>query len=269
MWHKFLLFLFLCIGLNSFTAAINKPLELATGEYPPYVSSKLVADGFIAEMVRQVFRRAGYEVHLNYLSWLRVEEMTKTGRALAAFPYKPTPERQTTFDFSSSLADSPTLFFYYKPKLKSAPETFHSLDELQPYRIAAQLGYWYLPLFSQHHLNTLFTPDEETAIKQLQTGNLDLAPMLLERGYFLIEQQAPERFQDFGHIKTPLDNSTTLNLMFSRRYPNATRLRAEFETALKSMQRDGSLKAIYQHYFPKLTAAQKPKAAADAAISKP
>ncbi|WP_434632642.1 substrate-binding periplasmic protein [Chromobacterium sp. CV08] len=226
--------------------AAEPTVELATGEYPPYVSQQLPAQGVFTEIVREVFRRAGYRVQLTFQSWPQTEWQTKTGKVAAAFPYRPTPEREKDFDFSAPLMSPSTYLFYYKPRMPHPPQQFKSLDELRGYRIAIQLGYWYIPLFQQHKLNTLLTSDEVNALRLLQLGHLDLVPMVRERGLFLIRRVMPGHEQEFGYIPIPAEKDTPLGLMFSRSYPQATRIREDFDRELAQMDKDGSLKTIYQ-----------------------
>ncbi|MBN3002472.1 transporter substrate-binding domain-containing protein [Chromobacterium alkanivorans] len=249
MWRPLLLVLY-CLAAPA--RAETPAIDFATGEWPPYVSRSFTADGVFADMVRQACRRAGYTARFHYMSWPRAEAAIKAGRAAAAFPYRPTPERLRDFDFSPPLIRSSSYFFYYKPRLAHPPGAFRSLADLRAYRIGVQLGYWYQPLFQQYHLNTLNTNDEESAIKLLRAGHLDLAPLTLERGLFLIRTQAAGQERDFAYIPTPLDKATSLSLMYSRSYPNIAKLRLTIDQALLAMQADGSLQAIYQRNFPEL-----------------
>lgn len=249
MWRPLLLALY-CLAAPA--RAETPAIDFATGEWPPYVSLSFTADGVFADMVRQACRRAGYTARFHYMSWPRAEAAIKAGRAAAAFPYRPTPERALSFDFSPPLIRSSSFFFYYKPRLANPPNGFSSLADLRAYRIGVQLGQWYQPLFQQYRLNTLNTSDEESAIKLLQIGHLDLAPLTLERGLFLTRTQASGHERDFAYIPTPLNKATPLSLMYSRSYPNIAKLRREIDQALQAMQADGSLQAIYQRNFPEL-----------------
>lgn len=248
-----LLLLVFALLLSARATAAETTLELATGEWPPYVSQSLPQGGAFAQIVRQAFLRAGYQVHFSYLSWPQDEAQLRMGKAVAALPYRPTPERLKEFDFSPPLMRTTSFLFYHKPHMPHPPQSFQSLDALRGYRVAIQLGYWYIPLFQQHKLNTLLTSDEVNALRQLQLGRLDLAPMSLERGWYLIHKVLPGRENEFGYIPTPLDKETPLGLMFSRSYPQAARIREDFARALEQMEKDGSLKAIYQRNFPEVT----------------
>ncbi|MBX9296485.1 substrate-binding periplasmic protein [Chromobacterium piscinae] len=251
MWR--LLLSAIALSLACRAQAAEQTVDLATGEWPPYVSQQLPEQGVFAEIVREAFRRAGYQARMSFQSWPQTELLTKSGKAAAAFPYRPTPEREKDFDFSVPLMHSTSYLFYHKPHLPNPPQQFQSLDELRSYRIAIQLGYWYLPLFQRHRLNTLMTSDETNALRQLYLGHLDLVPMVLERGLYQIHHVFPGREKEFSYISTPLDKETALALMFSRSYPQAAKIREDFGRALAQMEKDGSLKAIYQRHFPEAT----------------
>ncbi|VEB40695.1 Bacterial extracellular solute-binding proteins, family 3 [Chromobacterium violaceum] len=251
MWRLLLPALALCLACLA--QATELTVDLASGEWPPYVSQQLPEQGVYTEIVREAFRRAGYQVRISFQSWPQTELLTKSGKAAAAFPYRPTPEREKDFDFSAPLMHSTSYLFYHKPHQPNPPQPFKSLDELRGYRVAIQLGYWYLPLFQRHRLNTLMTSDEVNALRQLYLGHLDLVPMVLERGLYQIHSVFPGREKEFGYIPTPLDKETPLALMFSRSYPQATRIRDDFGRALGQMEKDGSLNAIYQRNFPDTT----------------
>jgi polar amino acid transport system substrate-binding protein len=187
-------------------------------------------------------KRAGYRLDLRYTSWPLAEQGLKTGNVVAAFPYSVSDERRKMYDFSAPLSFKTNYFFYYKPKLPNAPASFKSLDELKSFRIGVQRGYWYESLFASHQLNLLYTADEESALRQMQDGHLDLAPLEKERSQYLIHQLAPGREAEFGVIATPLGKSTPLAVMFSRDFPGSAQLQEAFEKARQELVNEGSLR---------------------------
>lgn len=242
MWRGLRVLLMCCCVA---TAVSAREVVLISAEWPPFVSASQHDGGVVSKMVRSVLQRAGYRVQLRLESWPRAEALVREGKAFATFPYIATEQRRQHFDFSQPLLSTSGYFFYYRPALNKIPD-YRQLRDLQPYRIGTARGYWYDKLFAEAGLRVMYTDNEEAVIRQLRLGRVDLAPLTLEQGWYLISRLYPEDKRRFATLPQPLNNDSPLCLMVSRRYPYAATILQDFDKALLQMRASGELDALYR-----------------------
>lgn len=242
MWHGMRVMLVCC---SMASTALAREVILVSAEWPPFVSASQQDGGVVSKMVRSVLHKAGYRVQLRLESWPRAEALVKEGKAFATFPYIATAPRRQHFDFSQPLLSTSGYFFYYRPALAQVP-AYRQLRDLQPYRIGTARGYWYDKPFAEAGLRVMYTDDEEAVIRQLRLGRVDLAPMTLEQGWYLVNRLYPAEKHQFATLPQPLNNDSPLCLMVSRRYPAAAAILQDFDKALLQMRASGELEALYR-----------------------
>lgn len=233
-----LLLVFLPALLGSASA---QELVIMTGEWEPYVSAKLENKGFITEIVAKACDAAKLQYSLKYAPWPRCEAEVLHGKALAAFPYTPTKERSAYAYFSTPLAKARTVFFYNVKKLQHFD--FTSWKALKPYLITGVRGYYYESAFKQKGVYVDYSEDEDEALNKLFLKRVDLMPLNELVGWKKIEKLYPGQANLFASSANPLDESD-LNLMVSKKYPNARALLEQFNQGLSMIQKSGEYKKI-------------------------
>lgn len=64
----------------------EKHLTLATLDWEPYIGQKLKNQGYVAEIIRESFKRVGYTVEIVFYPWVRAVNMAQNGTVDGCFP---------------------------------------------------------------------------------------------------------------------------------------------------------------------------------------
>lgn len=210
-----------------------KPIQVATGNWEPYIGEKLSNFGPMAEMVSTILADNGYVPEFKFYSWPMAETHLKTGYPFIALPFIRTAEREEMFKFSNPIGDFEYVLFYHKSREKEAEEIF-SLADLKKNRakIGRVRGYAKMPgLESEEGTDgktQLFIEVASTidGFNQLRDGKIDY---LLEGkivGLDLLEgEQLIDDRNDFFYLGQPdetgqskpsdLTSRVDLHIMFS------------------------------------------------------
>ena len=232
------------------TGLFAKEVVVYTGEYKPLVSESMKGNGFISEIIREVFQRMpGYELKLKFSSWKRNETLVDSGYAWGTFPYSRTEERMKKYMFSDIIFQSDMVFFAYN---HDSTITYEQLSELKDFSIGGVRGYFYKTAFEEAGLNVSYNSDEVSAFKNLIAGRVDLVPMMDIIGWTIIKEQFPETQESFKTVQRPFA-VTTSSMMISKVYSESEKILESFNKALASMKEDGTyqrfLDAIEKRYL--------------------
>jgi polar amino acid transport system substrate-binding protein len=221
-----------------------KVVRLATLEWPPYVGEDLPDKGFTTAIVSEAFKRAGYEVKIDFMPWARALKESNGGNYDAAYPEYYSEERAKTFLFSDQFAASPLGFY----KQKSTNITYAKLEDLKPYRIGVVLGYTNTPEFdAADYLQKETVNADEQNLRKLLLGRIDLAVIDKYVAQYIITTKIPEATDKLEFIEPQLKEQP-LYLIFSQQSANNKQKLMAFNAALKSMQADGTLEKIFKKY---------------------
>ncbi|MFC4158000.1 substrate-binding periplasmic protein [Chitinimonas lacunae] len=241
-WWGLLLALALPVG-----AALTE-VPVATGEWAPFVVQGSPPGGAFVEIVRATFREAGLEPRFQFLSWPLCEALVEKGQIFAAFPYIKTPERLQRFDYSASLAETQSVLFYRKSTFPQGLEIRRLID-LQPYRVGAVPGEWYVEPLLRAEVAVDYSSTYEQAVAKLLAGRLDFLPMNELRGWYYIHQRHAEQADLIATLPNPLGDQLRGNhLIVSRRYPESDSLRRRLDAALERLKRSGAIERILTDY---------------------
>lgn len=218
---------------------------MTTGEWAPFTSESMEGYGFFTEIVTAVFEEMGRPPQYEFYPWQRAEQAIRDGNAWAAFPYSYNEERAQTFAFSDAVADSTTVFFYYKPHMEAIE--WEDLADLKPYRIGGVLGYFYEEPLEEAGLTTDYVGSEDLALQKLQAGRVDLVPMTPLVAWIQINTLFPEEVDNFGTLEKPLAE-TTLHLMIRKDDASAVQLMEQFNAALQAIKEKGAYQEILARY---------------------
>jgi ABC-type amino acid transport substrate-binding protein len=89
-----------------------RPILVTTGEWEPYIGTELDRDGHVAELARDVFRRAGYRVSFDFRRWDVAFAAAAAGQADASMPWIKSREREGVVLFSEPLLEFRYVLFY-------------------------------------------------------------------------------------------------------------------------------------------------------------
>lgn len=239
---KKIYFAFLTI---TFALFAGEKIQIVTGEYFPYSTEKGINKGILVEVINEIEKRTGLDFEIKFYPWKRCEELVKKGEAFGAFPYIVTEERNKIFYFSEPLIKSIGKFFYLKDKIKSP--SWSSYDNLMNYTIGGTLGYWYEIPFRENNLKVDYSPDDDTSLKKLYTGRVNILAIEELVGWALIKKYYPTEIEKFETMEKNL-NESDLHLMISKVYPMSKTLRDKFNSGLKEIKADGTFDKIVNKY---------------------
>lgn len=226
--------------LNSQPAfAQDVALDLAATEWPPFYGAELEDNGFMTEIVREAFDRAGYGAEVSFLPWSRAFEGTRDGRYDALFTMWYREDREADFIFSDPLPANELVL------ITRAGDEFEyvSFDALRGQTVGVVRGYAAPPGFEAAGLDVSEARDDEENLRKLLRGRVDM--ILTDRivAQHIINTQMPDEAENFGWVSPPVHVDIQY-LVVPRVADDAEALMADFNTALAAMQGDGTLQAI-------------------------
>ncbi len=255
----------LCLALLvSVYACAQDGLVLATIEWEPYVGSSVRDNGFVADVVRAALAAGGRgEPEARVLPWTRALKGTLSGKNAGVFPLYFTEERARIFHLSEPIPGGPLVLM----KRADAPVDYSGkVTELRPYRIGVVTGYSNTPEFdAAAYLKKDAGPSDLANLKKLIHGRLDL--IVIDRLVAERMLSRPELAKYRNEVE-PVDPPLAIKplyVAFSRAHPQGRAARDAFNTGLKTITENGTLKAVFErhgvgHVFAEQLQAQEPAA---------
>lgn len=222
--------------------ASSETLRVATLDWEPYVGQSLKNKGFNAEIVTEAFKRAGYQVKIDFMSWDKAIEEAKKGNYDAVFPEYYSKERAQDFVYSYFFSNSLLVFY----KKASSNITYKTLRDLAPYKIGVVKGYINTDEFDNAtYLTKVESDSDEENLHKLLKGEVDLIVIDKLVAQHLIKTKIPEASGKIKDIEPPL-TIHNLFVIFPKKIPASGKRASDFNKAFESMEKDGTVKAIMQ-----------------------
>ena len=222
----------------------GKTVVIGTGEWPPYVASRAPGYGVMSQAVTAIFNAAGYKVKYDFEPWKRAKQMVKDGEQDVLMPAYCSKERARHYLCSNPVFTGRMVLFHRV----SLPFSWHSIKDLEGYRIGATLGYFYGKSFDDAEragkLHVVRIGSDETNMRLLMRGRIQLYPQDEAVGYAMIRQLFPK---DQWHMITNAPNplhTSPLCLLFTRVDPRGRHLMEVFNKGLANFRQDGRLKQM-------------------------
>jgi polar amino acid transport system substrate-binding protein len=158
--------------------ASNRPVHVATLNWPPYTTPDLPRGGAATAVVRAAFAQMGLEVTVRFWPWKRAIAKAKTpdNAVVAYFPgYHCHHDPQSDFVASDPIGFSPLGFAEHV----DAPQSWQALEDLAGKRIGTVVGYANTDSFDRKvaagELRAIPTSDDATNLLRLVARRIDLA----------------------------------------------------------------------------------------------
>ncbi|MGC0151854.1 substrate-binding periplasmic protein [Chromobacterium vaccinii] len=224
-------------------AAENPPWRLvADASFEPY--SYLADDGrtpqgLDVELVQAVMREAGAPFRIGLLPWERVKLLLAQKDADAGFVFTGTAERRAQYELVGPLRKGQTVFITLR---QSALQGWRSLDDLKPYMIGQVHGYAYDTDFDQADLQRdLHASSPRQLVAMLLARRVDIiVGDKVQLLYFIQQQQAGGLVRVLARPLVEMPRY----IAFAKGDPRAR----QFETALRRLQQNGGLQAVFQRW---------------------
>ena len=164
---KRLLVLTALIFFSAVLGHAENKIILATLDWEPYIGQDLKNQGYVAEIIREAYKRSGYEVKIKFTPWARTVNLSKTGQVDGYFPEYFADEVKSHALFSDPFQGGPIGFF----KRKDNKISFQTLQDLKPYKIGVVRDY----------VNTKEFDDADYLVKEAVNNDLTNLRKLIGR----------------------------------------------------------------------------------------
>jgi polar amino acid transport system substrate-binding protein len=219
-------------------------IVLSTEQWEPYIAEQLPNNGFLGEIVRESFKRSGYDVKYRFLPWARVVAVSDNGEVDGYLPAYYSKERELASIFSEPFAAGFNVFF----KMRSLDVSYVKLEELNRYRIGVVRGYVNDEKFdAADYLRKDFSTDNLTNIRKLLSGRVDLFVADKYVVLYLLKNNFPGLDNTIDFIEKPLSRNN-LFVCISRKTTNGALKVKAFNDGLKQIKADGTYQKIMEKH---------------------
>jgi polar amino acid transport system substrate-binding protein len=224
--------------------ARGETLRLVTEAWAPYVYQEDDQPaGLDYEISREVLRRLGVELELQFMPWKRCLLALEQGQADGILDIFHLPEREAQMLFVDETLSEVELVLFFARK---RPYPYRRLEDLQDLVIGISPGYWYND--EAFRTSTLFSreeaPTHEANLGKLVRQRVDLVVNDRRAGLYLTAQLGLQAQVDY-HRKPIGHDRLYLAL---RRDPALQRLAAEFAGELRRFKREPAYARLQARY---------------------
>ncbi len=255
---KQLIALFLVIGVGfsaAHTRAADKSsltksvIQIATGEYPPWVSESQPQMGFISAIITRAFALENIQVRYVFMPWKRAYQDTSVGKYDATSYWYPSRERQQQFLYSDVLYTQEEHFFYHTAKpLKE----WNDLEDLRHFKIGLSDGYTYIPELWKAGATGLLQIEtamgDDLNLAKLLQRRIDLFPVDRRMALQVLRTMQPKPAAGkLAYHPKPLV-VTTSHLLFPKVLSASGNWRQSFNAGLKQLTQRGDYDALVKQF---------------------
>lgn len=172
--NKFIwiLFFLLCVENNSLLASSD--IDVAIGEWAPYVSANYEKFGAASEIFSHVSREIGFVSKYKFVPWKRALKMLDKREVFASFPWYKTSYRENNFILSDEpLIGSTVLIFYNKKNQSIQGMRDSTIANLKPFRFVGVRGFYYEKYLEENGYKCEYVNSSEQAFHMLYVGRAD------------------------------------------------------------------------------------------------
>lgn len=236
----------LCFCFSSTSMA--EKLTFATLNWEPFYGENLPENGFFAALSREAFKRAGYDLELEFMPWKRALELAKRGKydgILGAYYNK---DRTESFYFTDPVSQNEEVFI----QKKGRGITYSNLDELKKYKVGSLLGSAQGKELGEMGFSVEDAPDEIMNLKKLNAGRVDLFVLGKQQLYFKLKNvETLKPLQDAFEVLDPPFKSFDLYCPITKKRADGEEIVKKFNAALNEMKSDGTYNKILERFGQK------------------
>lgn len=228
-------------------------VQFATGEFPPFSSSKLKNFGLASELVISACKKAQLICKFSFFPWLRTEYLVTKGEVFGAFPYVMTDERKTKYLFSEAIFFAEVRMFYLKINANKYPSTEHfNLEKIPEIDLIGLLrGNFYKEVLTSYAKKYEESTDYPTLIKKLLNGRIDIVVEnyhVMNHALKEFNSESKSEIQTINNKKLANFDNIANRIMVSKNYKNAEEILTKINIGIKKIQADGTSKKILMKY---------------------
>jgi polar amino acid transport system substrate-binding protein len=218
-----------------------RKLVLAATEYPPYYGEALPNGGPVTELTLAALRKAGYEVEVRFLPWVRALRQGQLGQVDGLVGVWHSAEREASFLFSQPVVANRIVLC--KRSDREAPARFADFGSLKPYTVGVVRGYADPPGLAAAQIRTEAVNDDLQNLRKLLAGHIDLVLIDSRVGRYLLNKHLPASAAAVQCLQ-PAVQEHPQYLVVSRHTPDGRQIVAAFNEQLKALQESGEYAEI-------------------------
>lgn len=245
---KNILFL-ICLLILFFSGSTNaeQKILLASTNWEPYAADSMKNQGFTAEIIREAFKRSGYEVKMSFLPWKRAIFEAEKGKFDGVFSAYFSDERAQKFTISEPYISSPVMLCVRNDFGKN---NYTSLREFSDMTFGVVRGYVNSPeIDSADYIKKDEAVDDAMNMVKLIKKRIDI--IVIDKYVALQELQKLSKTNEYeGKIKflePPLEIKP-VHILFPKINENNMKLKKDFDSGLKAIKSDGTMEKILRRY---------------------
>ncbi len=229
-------------------------VTLAAGEHPPYIGASLPQNGYVYELVEEVFKRKGYRVKVDFYPWSRAKLLAAQGTVDGIFPaYDDGTSTNDSFVYSHAFpGDTIGLLKRKKLPISYSAEDVKKQDvllhSLKNYQFGMVRGGVSLPAFdAANFLTKEMVGDDVQNLDKLALDRIQFTLIDKYTAADLMVGQRPHLIGQLEFMYPPLAERDFF-VAFSKKSEKHQQLVAVFNDGLAAVTRDGTLAKIREKH---------------------
>lgn len=226
-------------------AAAKKTIKLATLNWPPFYSESLPENGFFTAISREAFKRAGYDLEVQFIKWDEALEEAKKGNFDGLLGAYHDDERAKSFDFTDPIATNEEVFF----AKKGSGITFKNVEDLKKYKFGALKGGVQGKELRDKGLTVVDTDSDLENFEKLSQGGIGLYLFGKQNfNYQVATSTEWKPLKDSVEMIEPPFKTYEMFCALTKRMPDSGRIVEQFNKALEEMKADGTYGEILKRF---------------------
>ena len=220
-------------------AQTRDTIRLTNGEWQPFMSENGPHHGVASHVITEAFALVGVEVEYGFFPWARSLKLAKEGKWDGSAAWWDREERYPYVFYSDPVAPTTLVFFH----LKSTKFDWSRYEDVSKLRVGGSLGYDYGKAFNEAEaagiIQVDLAPDDETNLKKLLKGRIDVFPNESMTNYLLIRSTfTAEEAALFTHHPKPIFEEP-LHLILSKKVAGNEQMLERFNEGLRLLKESG------------------------------
>ena len=218
---------------------------MAIADYPPLIGEKLPYGGILTRVLTEAFAKQNVTVQLKWVPSNRAIAGPMEGLYDGSYGWAHSPDRDQKLLYSSTVLYNFRMVFFQRTG-KDYP--WKKLGDLGPFTIGATNGNSYSDDFTALQkagkLHVDVSNDDETGMKKLSAGRIDLFPMEQEAGQMLAVTALPKGEREKISFQANALWEVPTYVVLRKDLPQAKEILARYDAGFTALQTSGRLKTL-------------------------
>ncbi|CCQ10233.1 ABC-type amino acid transport/signal transduction systems, periplasmic component/domain [Pseudoalteromonas luteoviolacea B = ATCC 29581] len=235
---------------------LAKPINITTGEWPPFVDENAPEQGCVAKLVRDALRLEGYAVNFHFMPWERAfVEGSKPNYVGTAYWFYSKARAKTYLYSKHAITYEVNLFYYNKNK----PITIKGFDELSNEVLILSKGLTYpselLNIIEKRNIPLIQTTYTTQNLALLLAGRGDITVLTAHTADTYLKS-LPDNLRNQVVAHTTPAFTMAGYMLFNRANPDVA---VAFDVGMAKLLDDENYLTEYQTICPPLPASIPPR----------